>query len=164
MSDEANILGVPHFIQLGDKSYPISLITARVRMEWERKMLARSRDKLTSLLRTKKITRKEYTAELMELERREERGEFGLMTKGSLQAINGAAWAQKLLLSLLMPQVDSATLDLILEEKGEEVFWLLEKIFKDSIPQTISKAKKAKEEETKDPFEAETPSEPSATD
>ena len=154
MSSESPLLGTPHYIQLDDQSFPVQLITAKVRSEWERRMAARARDRLDSLKRTKQITRKEYLAELREIGQREDRGEFGLLTPASIGTINSTVWGQRTLLTLLMPNADPGLIDRLMEEKTDEVYWVLEKIFQDSIPQTLQRAKKALKEREEDPFEA----------
>ena len=132
MTVEAALLGLGRTIKHKDRDYPIGLITATVRAEFERKFADRARDRLNHM--QKKLTRAEYLAELRTLGEREDKGEFAFLSEAGLTTALTTPWGQQTLLQLLMP-TDAPVAEL-LDERGDEIVWLLQRIVRDSMPLT----------------------------
>lgn len=136
-------LGTPRILHHNGTDYPVALITGRVKEQFEARFVARAHERLATQRKQGALTQKEYLGELRELARREDRGEFAFLSEAALTTMVTTHWGMKTVYSLLLPQ--GAPLDDLLDQRWEDLVWLLQRIISESMPATLAKAK-AKDE------------------
>lgn len=151
MNAEAALLGVPHQFMFEGQTYPVGLITGRIKAECERLLVARAKERLVKL--KAQYNKKEYREELRLLGEREDKGEFAF--GHNVQALLTTSWGLEMLTKLLMPTCPPEVLARILDERHDEIGWLVKDILEESMPISAKKAKEAN-----DPFVPETAESP----
>lgn len=136
MSDFKQPLEIIH----NGNSYSIRLVTGKVKEAFERKYVARAQDRLRERRTSDNLSRKEYLEELRLLGQREDKGDFAFVSEGALTTMLTTSWGQRTIFTLLMPDTPRDVLDELLEERSDDMLWLLERVIKASMPVSIKKA------------------------
>lgn len=144
MSEESALTGTPLQIEFEGTAYKIGLVTGRVKADFEQRFIARARAKVQERKKLVGMNRKEYLDELRRIDEREERGEYAFLSASAIQSAVTSEWGRKMLLELLMPDCPKDTLARLLDERSDELGWLLYKVIEDSMADTLRRAKEKK--------------------
>ncbi len=141
MSEESALQGTPLQIEFEGFYYKINLITGKVKADFEQRFAARERSKVEDRRKKYGLSRKEFLEELRRIDEREGRGEFALLGAAAIQSAITVEWGRKMLLELLMPDCPKDVLPRIMDERSDNLGWLLLKVLEDSMADTIKKGK-----------------------
>ncbi len=149
MSSIPALLGTPREICHKDVTYKCGILTKGIRLQFERKLAHRALERINQLLKDRFINKKQYQEELREHGRREDKGEFSLLSSNGLAVLN-TAWGQETIMPLLMADTPPPILQELMETRDEEMMLLLKRALDDAFPQAAAKVKEQEEAKKKE--------------